>query len=76
MVTSFSRIFYGHIICLLKFPHYLYLDPIVHLDVMDQIFKCTGNYFLLGTLITGSLGLYGSRLHIGNIPAKARTLFS
>jgi len=39
-------------ICLLKFPHYLYLDPIVHLDVVDQMFKCTGNYFLLGALIT------------------------
>ena len=44
--------FYGHMICLLKFPHYLYLDPIVHLDVVDQMFKCTGNYFFLGVLIT------------------------
>jgi len=43
--------FYGHMICLLKFPHYLYLDPIVHLDVVDQMFKCTGNYFFLGALI-------------------------
>jgi len=42
----------GHVVCLLKFPHYLYLDPIVHLDVVDQIFKCMGNYFLLGALIT------------------------
>ena len=38
-------------ICLLKFPHYLYLDPIVHFNVVDQMFKCVGNYFLLGTLI-------------------------
>jgi len=42
----------GHVVCLLKFPHYLYLDPIVHLDVVDQIFKCMGNYFLLGALTT------------------------
>ena len=58
MVISFSRMFYGHMICLLKFPHYLYLDPIVHLDVMDQMFKCTRNYFLLGALIiSGMAGL-------------------
>jgi len=43
---------YGHMICLLKLPCYLYLDPIVYLDVMDQMFKCTGNYFLFGALIT------------------------
>ena len=42
----------GHMVCLLKFPHYLYLDPIVHLDVIDQMFKCTENYFLLRALIT------------------------
>jgi len=42
----------GHMVCLLKFPHYLYLDPIVHLDVVDQIFKCIENYFLLGAFIT------------------------
>jgi len=52
MVTSLSRMFYGHMICLLKFSHYLYLDPIVCLDVMDQMFKCMGNYFLLRALIT------------------------
>ena len=44
--------FYGYMICLLKFLYYLYLDPIVCLDVVDQMFKCTGNYFLLGALIT------------------------
>jgi len=44
--------FYGHIIYLLKFPYYLYLDPIVYLDVVDQMFKCTRNYFLLGAFIT------------------------
>ena len=42
----------GHIVQLLRFPHYLYLDPIVHLDVVDQMPKCVGNYFLLGALIT------------------------
>jgi len=42
----------GHVVHLLKFPHYLYLDPIMHLDVVNQIFNCTGNYFLLGALIT------------------------
>ena len=43
--------FYGHMICSLKFPCYLYLNPIVHLDVMDQIFKCAGNYLLFRALI-------------------------
>jgi len=28
-----------------------YLDPIVYF-VVDQMFKCVGNYFLLGALIT------------------------
>jgi len=42
----------GYIVCLLKFPHYLYLDPIVHLDVVGQMFKYMGNYFLLGAFIT------------------------
>jgi len=42
----------GHVVCLLKLPHYLYLDPIMCLDVVDQMFKCAGNYFLLGALIT------------------------
>jgi len=44
----------GHMVHLLKFPCYLYLDPIVCLDVMDQIFKYTGNYFLFGALIISS----------------------
>jgi len=47
---------HGHMICLLKFLCYLYLDPIVHLDVVDQMFKCAGNYFLLGALITITSG--------------------
>ena len=47
----------GHVVHLLKFPHYLYLGPIVHLDVVDQMFKCTRNYFLLGALITSHLFL-------------------
>ena len=42
----------GHVVWLLRFPCYLYLDPIVCLDVVDQMPKCTGNYFLLGALIT------------------------
>jgi len=42
----------GHIVQLLRFPHYLYLDPTVHLNVVDQMPKCVGNYFLLGALIT------------------------
>jgi len=25
----------GHMVCLLKFPYYLYLDPIMCLDVID-----------------------------------------
>jgi len=46
--------FYSHMICLLKFLYYLYLDPIVHFDVVDQMFKYVGNYFLLRALITTS----------------------
>ena len=42
----------GHMVHLLKFPYYLYLNPIVRLDVTNQMFKCTGNYLLLGALIT------------------------
>ena len=41
-----------YVICLFKFPRYLYLDPIVHLDVRDQLFECAGNSFLPGALIT------------------------
>ena len=47
-------------ICLLKFSCYLYLDPIVCLDVVNQMFKYTGNYFLLGALITDILALKNS----------------
>jgi len=49
---SLSRMFYGHMICLPKLLCYLYLDPIMYLDVVDQMFKCMGNYFLLRALIT------------------------
>jgi len=45
----------GHMICLLKFTYYLYLDPIVYLDVVNQMFKYLGNCFLLGALITQTL---------------------
>ena len=41
-----------HVICLLDLPCYLYLDSIIWLDVRDQIFKCMGNSFLPGALIT------------------------
>ena len=51
--------FYDHMICLLKFPHHLYLDPIMCLDVIDQIFKYTGNYFLLRALITSGMAVRG-----------------
>jgi len=57
MIASLSRMFYGHMICLLKFPYYLYLDPIVCLDIVNQIFKCVGDYFLLGALITCPFGV-------------------
>ena len=35
----------SHVICLLKFPHYLYCDPIMHLDVVDQIVQMRGKLF-------------------------------
>jgi len=41
-----------HVIWLSNLPCYLYLDPIVWLDVRDQICECVGNYFPLGALIT------------------------
>jgi len=41
-----------HMIWLSKFPYYLYLDSVVWLDITDQVFKCMGNYFLFGALIT------------------------
>jgi len=72
---SLSRMFYGHMICLLKFPHYLYLDSIVRLDIVDQMFKCVGNYFLLGALIT--LGAHFGRpslLHLRNCNVVEPTL--
>jgi len=31
---------------------YLYLYPIVYFEVIDQVFKCVGSYFLFGALIT------------------------
>ena len=40
-----------HVTCLSKFPCYLYLDPIVQLDIRDQMFKCAGSSFLFGALI-------------------------
>ena len=41
-----------HVIWLLKFPCYLYLVSIVWLDVCNQVFEHTGNFFLLRALIT------------------------
>jgi len=41
-----------HMIWLSDLPCYLYLDPIVRLDVRDQLCECMGNSFLLGALIT------------------------
>ena len=35
----------SHMICLLKFPHYLYHDPIMHLDVVDQIVQMCRKLF-------------------------------
>ena len=63
--------FYSHMICLLKFPCYLYLDPIVCLDDVDQMFKHMGNYFLLRALITSSM--YGNTTK-GTAGEKAGTL--
>ena len=52
---SFQNVLWSHdsdhMVCLLKFLYYLYLDPIVCLDVVDQMFKCAGNYLFLGALI-------------------------
>ena len=59
---SFQNVLWSHdsgrMVCLLKFPHYLYLDPIMYLDIIDQMFKCMGNYFLFGALITIQQCLY------------------
>jgi len=41
-----------HMIYLSKFLCYLYLDPIIQFKIVDQVFKCIGNYFLFGALIT------------------------
>jgi len=65
----------GHIVCLLKFPHYLYFNPIVHFDVVDQMFKCTRNYFLLGALITSTIGflIRGLQDHLNNSVNSAQS---
>jgi len=42
----------GHMICYLSFPCYLWFDPVICLEVVDQLFKCVGSYFLFGALIT------------------------
>jgi len=44
-----------HMIWLPNLPCYLYLDPIIRLDVRDQMFECMGNSFLSGALITSPL---------------------
>jgi len=49
---SFQNVWPCHMIWLAKSPCYLYLDPIVHLEVVDQMFKCVRNYFFFGALIT------------------------
>ena len=41
-----------HMIWLPSPPCYLYLHLIIRLDIRDQIFKCMGNSFLSGALIT------------------------
>jgi len=41
-----------HVIWLPSLLYYLYLDPIIWLDVRDQMFECMGNSFLSGVLIT------------------------
>ena len=42
----------GHVIWLPNLPCYSYLDPIIWLDIRDQMFECVGNSFLSGALIT------------------------
>jgi len=37
-----------YLIRLPKFLCYLYLDSVVWLDIVDQVFKCMGNFFFLG----------------------------
>jgi len=41
-----------HVVWLSNLPYYLYLDPIVRLDVRDQMCECVGNFFPSGALIT------------------------
>jgi len=52
-----------HVIWLPEFPCYLYLDPIVWLDIRDQMFECVGNSFLSGALIT--VHIFCARLSLG-----------
>jgi len=42
----------GHVIWLSNLPCYLYLDPVIRLDVRDQMCECMGDSFLPGALIT------------------------
>ena len=48
--------FYSHLILsydmLYKLSCYLQLDPIICFEVVNQLFKCVGSYFLFGALIT------------------------
>ena len=41
-----------HMIWLPNLPCYLYLDPVIQLDVRDQMYECMENSFLPGALIT------------------------
>ena len=41
-----------HMIWLPKLPYYLFLNPIVQLEILDEVFECIGNCFLFGALIT------------------------
>jgi len=47
-----------YMIWLPNFPCYLYLDPIIWLDIRDQMFECIGGSFLSETLITSRLLLH------------------
>ena len=46
-----------HMIWLAKSPHYLYPYSVVCFEVLDWVFKCVGNLFLFGALITVMLTL-------------------
>ena len=52
-----------HVIWFPNLPCYLYLDPIIRLDVRDQMFECMGNFFFSGALIT--LVFYVERVQKG-----------